>query len=39
MNQVYELTTLSLPLLSVSGVSEGARAYVIDPNAMGELLA
>ena len=38
MNQVYELTTLSFPLLSVGKVSEGARAYVTDPEAKGELL-
>jgi NIPSNAP len=38
MNQLYELTTLSFPLLSVSEVSGAARAYVIDPNAAGEVL-
>jgi hypothetical protein len=32
------LTTLSFPLLSLSEVSEGARAYVTDPDAIGELL-
>jgi NIPSNAP len=38
MNQLYELTTLSFPLLSVSEVSEGARAYVTDLDAIGEFL-
>ena len=38
MNQLYELTTLSFPLLSAANVSEGARAYVSDPEAKGELL-
>jgi hypothetical protein len=38
MSQLYELTTLSFPVLSVSEVSEGARAYVTDANATGELL-
>ena len=38
MNQLYELTTLSFPLLSVSEVFEGALAYVTDSNAIGELI-
>jgi hypothetical protein len=38
MNQLYELTTLSFPLLAVSEVFEGALAYVTDSNAIGELI-
>jgi hypothetical protein len=38
MNQVYELTTLSFPLLSVGKVSEGVRVYATDPEAKGERL-
>ena len=38
MSQLYELTILSFPLLSVANVSEGARAYITDPEAKGELL-
>jgi hypothetical protein len=38
MNQIYELTTLSVPLLSVARASEGARAHVANPETRGELL-
>ena len=38
MNQIYELTTLSVPLLSVAKASEGARTHVADPATRGELL-
>jgi hypothetical protein len=38
MNVLYELTTLSVPLLSVSKASEGALAYMSEPEATGTLL-
>ncbi len=38
MNALYELTTLSCPLLAVSEASEGARAFMGEPGAKGELL-
>lgn len=38
MFQVYELTTLSFPLLSVSKVSESANAWVAAPEATGAVL-
>ncbi len=38
MNVVYELATLSLPLLSFAQVSAGAQAFVDAPGARGELL-
>jgi hypothetical protein len=38
MNQLYELTTLSCPLLSVTRASEGAHAFITQPEAKGELL-
>jgi len=38
MNTLYELTTLAFPLLSADAVSVGARAFVTDPAAKGELL-
>ena len=38
MNTLYELTTLAFPLLSADAVSAGARAFVTDPAAKGELL-
>jgi len=38
MSALYELTTLSCPLLAVSEASEGARAFIGEPEAKGELL-
>ncbi|WP_428488408.1 NIPSNAP family protein [Rhodopila sp.] len=38
MNEFYELATLSFPLLFVSKASEGARAFINEPEAKGELL-
>jgi len=38
MNTLYELTTLAFPLLSADTVSAGARDFVTEPPAKGELL-
>jgi NIPSNAP len=38
LSRLYELVTLSCPLLSASDVSEGARAWVTAPEAMGTVL-
>lgn len=38
MHRLYELATLSSPLLLVSQVSEAARAWVMEPDANGSLL-
>lgn len=38
MPHLYELTTLSCPVVSVSRASDGAHAYLSAPDAKGELL-
>ena len=38
MTILYELTTLSVPLLSMSEASVGAHAFINEPDAKGELL-
>ena len=38
MHSFYELTTLSCPLLSLHAASAGARAFIEEDDAAGELL-